>query len=67
MHLMGLQQVAVPKVNLKPLINTILAGKQQGQQEQVVGHLDRELRETTSVATWLGIKTLPGSSAILAS
>jgi hypothetical protein len=33
-----------------------LAGQQQRQQEQAVARLDHELKETTSVATWLGVE-----------
>ena len=39
-------------MNFQPLINTILVG----QQEQAVACLDHELKETTSMATWLGIE-----------
>jgi hypothetical protein len=56
LHLMGLCRVAMPEVNLQPLINTIIAGQQQRQQEQAVARLDREIKDNTSVATWLGVK-----------
>jgi hypothetical protein len=55
-HLKGLRRVGAPEVNLQPLINTILVGQQQQQQEQAVARLDRELKETTSVSTWLGME-----------
>jgi hypothetical protein len=55
-HLTGLRRVGAPEVNLQPLINTILADQQQQQQEQAVARLDRELKETTSVSTWLGME-----------
>ncbi len=51
-HLTGLRQFAAPEVNLQPLINTILVGQRQRQLEQAMAHLDRELKETTSVAMW---------------
>jgi hypothetical protein len=41
-------------VNLQPLVNTILAGQEQRQQEQAAARLDKELKENTSVSTWLG-------------
>ncbi len=33
-----------------------MAGQQQQQQEQAVARLDRKLKETTYVATWLGVE-----------
>jgi hypothetical protein len=53
-HLTGLRRLAAPEVNLQPLINTIVAGQEQRQQEQANARLDRELKENTSVAAWLG-------------
>jgi hypothetical protein len=55
-HLSGLCRVASPEVNLQPLINTIVAGQQQRQQEQAVARLDKELKEQSSVASWLGME-----------
>jgi hypothetical protein len=55
-HLMGLRRMATPEVNLQPLVNTILAGQEQRQQEQAAARLDKELKENTSVSTWLGAK-----------
>jgi hypothetical protein len=46
--------MAAPEVNLQPLINTIVAGQEQRQQEHANARLDRELKENTSVAAWLG-------------
>jgi hypothetical protein len=54
--LLGLRRIAVPEVNLQPLINTITAGQEQRLQEQAVMRLDRELKENTSVSSWLGVK-----------
>jgi len=53
-HLTGLRRMAAPEVNLQPLINTIVAGQEQRQQEQAAARLDKELKESTSVSTWLG-------------
>lgn len=55
-HLDGLRRVNTPEVNLQPLINTIVAGQQQWQQEQAVARLDRELKENASVSSWLGVE-----------
>jgi hypothetical protein len=44
-HLTGLRQVTAPEVNLQPLINTILEGQQQQQQEQAIARLDRKLKQ----------------------
>jgi hypothetical protein len=54
--LTGLCQIAAPEVNLQPLINTIVAGQQQQQQDQAIAHLDKELKESTSVSSWLGVE-----------
>jgi hypothetical protein len=56
LHLTGLCRVAVPEVNLQPLINTIIAGQQQRQQEQAIARLDREIKDNMLVATWLGVE-----------
>jgi hypothetical protein len=56
LHLMGLRHIPAPEVNLQPLINTIIAGQQQHQQEQAVAHLDREIKDNTLVATQLGVE-----------
>jgi hypothetical protein len=56
LHLTGLRRIAAPEVNLQPLINTIIVGQQQHQQEQAVARLDREIKDNTSVATWLGVE-----------
>jgi hypothetical protein len=58
LHLTGLHPIAAPEVNLQPLINTIIAGQQQHQQEQAIARLDREIKDNTSVATWLGVKKI---------
>jgi hypothetical protein len=58
LHLMGLCCVAVPEVNLQPLINTIIVGQQQRQQEQAVVCLDKEIKDNTLVATWLRVKKI---------
>jgi hypothetical protein len=55
-HLSGLHCVASPEVNLQLLINTIVAGQQQRQHEQAVARLDKELKEQSSVASWLGVE-----------
>jgi hypothetical protein len=55
-HLTGLHRVAAPEVNLQSLINTIIAGQQQRQQEQAIAHLDRKIKDNTAVATWLGVE-----------
>ncbi len=55
-HLTGLCRIAAPEVNMQPLINTIIAGQQQHQQEQAVARLDREIKDNTLVATWLGVE-----------
>ncbi len=44
------------EVNLQPLINTILAGQQQQQQEQAVACLNHELKEITTVTMWLSME-----------
>jgi hypothetical protein len=41
-------------VNLQPLVNTIVAGQQQRQQEQDQVRADKLLKETTTVESWLG-------------
>ncbi len=56
LHLMGLRRIAAPEVNLQPLINTIIEGQQQRQQEQAIACLNGEIKDNTSVATWLGVK-----------
>lgn len=53
-HLPGLRRVAQPEVNLQPLINTIVAGQQQRQQEQAVARLEREAKDNATIGTWLG-------------
>jgi hypothetical protein len=53
LHLMGLRRADAPEVKLQPLINTIIAGQQQHQQGQAIARLDREIKDNTSVATWL--------------
>lgn len=55
-HLDGLRCIAAPEVNLQPLINTIVTRQQQRLQEQAVAHLDKELKESTSIASWLGVE-----------
>jgi hypothetical protein len=55
-HLSGLRRVAAPEVNLQPLINTIVAGQQQRQQEHAVARFDKELKEQSAVASWLGVE-----------
>jgi hypothetical protein len=57
-HLTGFCRVAAPDVNLQPLINTIVAGQQQRQQEQAVTHLDKEIKDKTLVTTWLGVENI---------
>jgi hypothetical protein len=56
LHLTGLHPIATPEVNLQPLINIIIAGQQQHQQEQAIARLDREIKDNTSVAKWLGVE-----------
>lgn len=58
-QLMGLHCISMQEVNLQPLINTIVMGQQQIQQEQVVACLDKEIKQNTSIALWLGVRTLP--------
>ncbi|KAL3808781.1 hypothetical protein ACHAXA_011404 [Cyclostephanos tholiformis] len=53
-HLTGLRRTTAPEVNLQPLINTIMAGQELRVQEQANARLDRELKENTTVAAWLG-------------
>jgi hypothetical protein len=55
-HLTGLCRVSAPDVNLQLLINTIIAGQQQHQQEHAVARLDKEIKDKTLVATWLGVE-----------
>jgi hypothetical protein len=56
LHLTGLCRIAAPEVNLQPLINTSIAGQQQHQQEHSITRLNREIKDNTLVATWLGVK-----------
>lgn len=41
-------------VNLQPLVNTIVAGQQQRQQEQAQARADKLQKDNTTVESWLG-------------
>ncbi len=66
-HLTGLCRIVVPVVNLQPLINTIIVGQQQCQQEQAVARLNKEIKDNTLVAIWLGAENFPTSFDIVES
>ena len=54
-HLPALSaNVTAGGVNLQPLVNTIVAGQQQRQQEQAQARADKLQKENTTVESWLG-------------
>lgn len=49
----GLATLA-PNINLQPLVNTLVAGQQQRQQEHDLARLEKLQRDNTTVESWLG-------------